>query len=173
MIAPSRDRGRPGRFESLARAAGSAAVPGIVLLALLLLTSCARGSVQPPSPRPDPIIELGTQFITWGGILAGLALVAGIARFFAFATGPLGWILGLAGPFLAPAGYLGASAVGVGYAIRWVGYHPWLVALAAVAAGLALWLHRHPAVGRRLVAWANDRTQALKKPKSTEPARIP
>lgn len=150
-----------------------AAIAAGIIMSILTGCDWPRGSVQPPSPRPDPIIELGTKFITWGGILAGLALVAGIARYFAFATGPLGWILGLAGPFLAPAGYLGASAVGVGYAIRWIGYHPWLVALAAVGAGLALWLHRHPAVGRRLVAWANDRTQALKKPKSTEPARTP
>jgi hypothetical protein len=128
-----------------------------------MLAACGeRGSV-PPGPRPDPIIELGGVFITWGGIVAGLALVAGIVRFFAFASGPIGWILGLAGPFLAPAGYLGASAVGVGYAFRWIGFHPWLVALAIVVSGLALWLHRHPAVGRRLVAWANDRAKTLKK----------
>ena len=136
----------------------------VATVALILMSGCDcfRGSVQ-PGPDHTPVQVLAAT-LTWAGGLAGvLGLVLGFASWMpAGFLGPAGIIVAIASPFARLIGYVGGAVFLSGWGISYLGSHPWVVAIACLAAGLAWYFHRHPAVGGRLVGWLKDRTKARK-----------
>jgi len=131
-----------------------------ILWTILALTGCDGLRSPDPTPVPEPSIadqirSLGSGFLFYGGIAAGLgAIIAAI--FWIGGVGILGPVIGLLSriPFIAQVAPViatgGACAVAIGAAFTWLADNLWLVVLAAIIS-LVAWAYCHRRSIRRWV----------------------
>lgn len=152
-------QGRAPVSENMRRLCIALILAALAFCVVLLITGCCRGSVQPVPPAPDPVKDLAGTLIWAGGIAGFAGMVLGFASWLpAGFLGPAGAIVAIAAPFSRLIGYVGGAAFLCGWGISWLGRHPWVVVLSVIIAGLAWYLHRHPAIGGRVVGWIKTHT---------------
>lgn len=138
---------------------------------LVALTGCAEWRSPDPIPVPEPSIAdqiraLGSGFILYGGIAAGLGAIL-TAIFWVGGIGILGPIIGVLSrvPFLSSLAPIiatgGTCAVAIGAIFSWLADNLWLVVLACLVA-LVAWGYCHRRSISRWVDRLSDKTSSLK-----------